>query len=112
MEEFFEKTQHYVNHVHVACWKDDQFRPCQDTFPIGTILSVVDFAENYTLQPQNEIQSQYYHLDGVIIMVHITYRHGEDSTEENMVILKEYHFYISDDMCHDLDFVQHNFQLF
>ena len=45
-------------------------------------------------------------------MVHITYRHGVDSTEENRVILKEYHFYISDDRCHDLAFVQHNFQLF
>ena len=45
-------------------------------------------------------------------MVHITYRHGADSTEENRVLLKEYHFYISDDRCHDLDFVQHGFQLF
>ena len=45
-------------------------------------------------------------------MIHITYKHGADSTEEKRVILKEYHFYISDDRCHDLDFVQHNFQLF
>ena len=45
-------------------------------------------------------------------MVHITYRHGAYSTEEKRVILKECHFYISDDMCHGLDFVQHNFQLF
>ena len=80
-----------------------------ETFPIGTILLVVDFVEKYTLQLQNEIQSQYYHSDRVIIMVHI---HGADSTEENRVILKEYHFYISDDRCHELDFVQHNFQLF
>ena len=77
---------------------------CRDTFPIGTILSVVNFAENYTLQPHNEIQSQYYHSDQVSIMVH--------STEENRVILKKYHFYISDDRCHELDFVQHSFQLF
>ena len=28
------------------------------------------------------------------------------------VKLKEYHFYISDDRCHDLAFVQHSFQLF
>ena len=41
-------------------WQDEQFRICRDTFPIETILLVVDFAENYTLQPQNEIQSQYY----------------------------------------------------
>ena len=45
-------------------------------------------------------------------MAHITYRHGEDSTKENRVILKESQFYISDDRCHDLAFVQHNFQLF
>ena len=112
MDGFFEKTQQYVNHVHVACWKDEKFIMCRDTFPIGTILSVVDFAENYTLQPQNEIQSQYYHSDQVNIMVHITYRHGENNTEKKRVILKDYHFYISDGRCHDLDFVQHSFQFF
>ena len=98
MEKFFEKTQQYAKHVHVARWQDEQFKACRDTFPIGTILSVVDIAENYTLQPQNEIQSQYDHSDQVSIMVHITYRHGADSTEEKRVILKEYQFNISDDM--------------
>ena len=43
MEEFFEKTQQYVKHVHVARWQDEQFKACRDIFPIGTILSVVDF---------------------------------------------------------------------
>ena len=81
----------------MAQWQDEQFKLCRDTFPLGTILSVVDFAENYSLQPQNEIQSQYYHLEQVSRMVHITYRHGPDSTEENHMILKESHFYISDD---------------
>ena len=97
----------------MAHWKlDDQFRVCRDTFPIGTILSVVDFVENYTYQPHREIQSQYYHSDQVSIMLHITYRHRVDSTNEKMVILKGYHFYISDDRCHELDFLQHNFHLF
>ena len=40
----------------MARWQDEKFRICRDTFPLGTILSVVEFAENYTLQPQNEIQ--------------------------------------------------------
>ena len=44
MEEFFEKTQQYVKHVHMGRWKDEQFRMCRDTYPIGTILLVVDFA--------------------------------------------------------------------
>ena len=45
-------------------------------------------------------------------MVHITYRHGSDSTEENQMILKESQFYISDDQTHDFHYVQHCFQLF
>jgi hypothetical protein len=98
--------------VHVARWKDENFRICKDTFPVGTVLLVVDFAENYTLQLKNEIQSLYYHTVKVNIMVHITYEHGPDSNEENSVILKEYHFYISDDRCHELVYEQHCFQLF
>ena len=61
VKEFIEKTRQYVQHVHLARWQDEKFRICRDTIPIGTILSVVDFAKNYTLQSQNEIQSQYYH---------------------------------------------------
>jgi hypothetical protein len=75
------------------------------------VLSVANFAENYTLQPKNEIQIQYYHSEKVIIMVDITYRHGLDSNEQNIVILKEYYFYIRDDRCHDLAYIQHSFQL-
>jgi hypothetical protein len=46
------------------------------------------------------------------MMVHIKYIHGSDINEEKIVILKEYHFYISDYYCHDLSYVQHCFQLF
>ena len=45
-------------------------------------------------------------------MVHITYRHGLDSNEEKCVILKESHFYISDDQTHDIHCMQHCFKLF
>ena len=81
----------------MAWSKDEKFRTCWDTFPLETILSVVEFEKNYTLQPQNEIQSQYYHSEQVSMVVHITYRHGPDSNEEKRVILKESRFYISDD---------------
>lgn len=48
-------------------------------------------------------------------MVHITYRHaqldedGVQSTLEERVIIREYHFYISDDRSHSAHFVQHCF---
>ena len=92
ISEFPGKIQQYIQHVDMAWWQDEQFSICRDTFPLGTILLVVDFVENYTLQPQNEIQNQYYHSEHVSIMVHITYRHGPDSNEEKCVILKEIHF--------------------
>ena len=33
---------------------------CKDTFPLDTIVLVVEFVEKYTLQPQNEVQEKYY----------------------------------------------------
>ena len=67
MKEFFEKTQQYVNHVHVTRWKDEQFRACRDTFPIGTILLVVDFVENYTSTTKRDSDS---------ILILIPYQHN------------------------------------
>ena len=57
---FHGKFQYYIQHVHMAQWQDEQLKLCRDTFPLGTISSVVDFNENYTLQPQNDTHSQYY----------------------------------------------------
>ena len=45
-------------------------------------------------------------------MVHITYRHGLDSSTNKRIIVKERNFYISDDRCHDLHYVQHCTQIF
>ena len=46
----------YARHTHRAQWLDLQFKLCKDTFPLDTIVSVVDFTKNYTLKPQNEVQ--------------------------------------------------------
>ena len=50
----------YARHTHRAQWLDLQFNLCKDTFPLDTIVLVVDFAENYKLQLQNEVQPKYY----------------------------------------------------
>ena len=50
------------------------------------------------------------------MLVHIIYRHAEqnidhiESTSENLHVIKDYHFYISDDCTHDTYFVQHYFE--
>ena len=49
------------------------------------------------------------------MLVHIMYRHadlgvnGFDNNENNHEVIKEYHFYISDDHTHDTCFFQHCF---
>lgn len=83
---------------------------CKDTFPIGTIISTDDFAENYSLQPQNETQFEYYNSIQTAIFVHITYKNAPDSAEDNQKIITEYHFYMSDNRSHCHYFVQHCFE--
>ena len=79
----------YTKHSHKVQWQDLQFKKSREFFPPGTILSVIDFAENYTFVPQKEIQSEYYYSDQVSMLVHILYRHVEqnvdhiESTSEN-----------------------------
>ena len=80
------------------------------------ILLVVDFAENYTFATQKELQSEYYHSNQVSMLVHVLYGHVEqnndniESNNDNRHVIKEYHFYISDEHTHDTRFVQHCFE--
>ena len=113
MKMFQEKLVYeYIMHTHRARWLDEKFKLCKDTFSLGTIVSIIDFAENYTLQPQNEVQSMYYHSTQVSIFVHLAFMHADGSIEEDRKVVREYHFYISDDCTHSLEFVQGCFKVF
>jgi hypothetical protein len=107
--DFFEylkpKLQEFVSHNFVARWQDVQCRLSMKELPADAILSHVDFAENYSFEIQNEIQSMHWHSSQITILVHITYR--LDALTNSMV--KESHFYLSDDKTHDTLFVQHCF---
>ena len=48
----------------------------------------------------------------VTIYVYIVYRHALDSTKEDQKILREYHFYMSNNKLHSLEFVQYCFKVF
>ena len=48
----------------------------------------------------------------ITIYVHIVYRHAPDSIEEDQKILREYHFYISDNKLYSSEFVQYYFKDF
>ena len=58
----------YIQHAHGAKWQDRQFRESIAQLPLGLVLSVVDFEENYTFAPQQEIQLEHYFLEQVFLL--------------------------------------------
>ena len=117
MKKFEKLIYKYIKHSHKERWKDIQFKQSHVVFPVGTIFSVVDFVENYIFEAQKEIQSEYYHSNEVSIFVHVLYRHYQhnfddiESTNDNLHVIKEYHFYISNDHTHDTHYVQYYFDI-
>ena len=53
----------------------------------------------------------------MLVFLHVLYRHaqvsidGRDNTHQSHNVIKEYHFYVSDDHEHEMLFVQHCFWL-
>jgi hypothetical protein len=67
--------------------------------PEDTILSHIDFAENYSFKIQNEIQSMYWFSHQVTILVHLTYKINPlfDPEVNGFLWIKESQSYILDD---------------
>lgn len=107
------KLPEFIVHNFIASWQDLQFKELFSSVPPGTIISCVDFSENYSMKIQNEIQSMHWRSQQVSILVHITFRLNPIWTLCGVepYLLKEVHYYISDDKQHDSLFVQHAFML-
>jgi hypothetical protein len=50
----------FIKHNYVATWQDTQCQLAMETLLEGSILSHIDFAENYSFQVQDEIQSMHW----------------------------------------------------
>jgi hypothetical protein len=107
------KLKTFVRHNFVAKWEDEQFRTCLASFSDDTMVSVIDYVENYSFEVQNEVQSMHWHSYQVTILVHImwVWNPHPDPNDESTKNIMTYHFYISDDKLHDSYFVQHCLQL-
>jgi hypothetical protein len=99
----------FVTYNFVARWQDSQYHITMADLPEDAILSHIDFAENYSFEIQNEIQSMHWFSHQVTILVHLTYRLNlvPDPKVRGSKWIKESHFYISDDKEHDTLFIQH-----
>ena len=52
LRKFEAEIYKYTKHSHRARWQDLKFKKSREFFSLGTILSVIDFAKNYTFVPQ------------------------------------------------------------
>ena len=104
------KIPPFLRHQHTARWQDVQYRACIEGLHSGEIMSLIDYAENYSFKEQNEVQSQHWYNFQLTILVHITYTVNPDydvADPKSKKRLTEYYYYISDDPKHDSLFVQH-----
>jgi hypothetical protein len=103
------KLQEFVRHSFVAKWEDEQFKTCLASFPADTMVSVIDYAQNYSFEVQNEVQSMHWHSYQISILVHISWVRNphHDPDDDSTKNIMKYHFYISDDKKHDSYFIQH-----
>jgi hypothetical protein len=101
--------QRFITHNFVACWQSDQAKLLRSSLQGSIILTHIDFTENYTFQVQNEIQSMYYQSSQITILVQVTYSTTLSTVGgvEDSSLMRETHYYISDDKMHDTVFVHH-----
>ena len=105
VSEFKKQLGEFIPHNFRSYWQNSQFKECINNLPTGVIVSVIDFAENYTFKVQNEVQSMHWYNDQCTILVHICYWRQDGELHKKSI------FYISDDKKHDTLFVQHCFKL-
>ena len=74
------KIEFFVKHNFVATWQDSQFKQCLSTFDNDTIVSVIDFAKDYSFEIQNEVQSMHWHTYKITILVQIMWHRHSSST--------------------------------
>ena len=74
--------------------------------PMDHCLVVMDFSENLSLQPQDEIESAHWNIKQVTIHPIYIVRHALESTIQKPVVQKESLIVISDSLAHDTDAVQ------
>lgn len=103
---FSAHLKNFIKHNFVFHWQAQQYKECLLNFPSNVVVSVIDFAENYSFKIKNEIQSMHWWSTQVTILVYITYVRKETGDVE-----KTLHFYITDNKKHDTLFVQHCFML-
>lgn len=89
-------------HLFSANWQSAQLKKLKDTLPLGTVLMILDFGENFTTLFQDEIKSAHFAKCQITIHPVIVYYRDQETKRlimESLVML-------SDDITHDHHAVQ------
>ena len=87
-------------HLFEAKWQYSQFTQFKEHLTDGYVLSVFDFAENYTAQQQDEVQSAHWAQDQITLHPIVCYYNTGFISKTHEVV------FISDDIKHDAQFVE------
>ena len=94
-------------HQFRANWQHAQMTNLVENLPIDHVCCVHDYSENYSCQHQDQLQSLYFSQTQASIHVTILHRHaimnidGQESTEDDPIIITEHLFVISPDCRHN-----------
>jgi hypothetical protein len=100
-----------VTHNFASKWQEHQFKSILGAVPSSSIISCVDFLDNYTMHVQNEIQSMNWHNVQINIFIQSTYKLDPADVllgNNTLKVIKKLHYYVSNDTYHDTLLLQHS----
>ncbi|KAK3235570.1 hypothetical protein CYMTET_54225 [Cymbomonas tetramitiformis] len=103
----------YPYHCFMAQHTMNMFNKCKENLPLGHCLLLFDFSENHALNIPRAIQSLHWIVKQASLLCCVLWRHavkevdGVESTEENPIIVKDYLYFMGNDMPHSHRAIQH-----
>ena len=97
--ELKEEAGPFALHLFNAKWQNDQFKKIRTNPPKDTVIQVLDFAENFTCDFQNEVQSAHWTHETCTVHPIVNYYTCEE--EDCSEVVTESVVVISDDLKHD-----------
>ncbi|GFN75253.1 vertnin [Plakobranchus ocellatus] len=106
IKRLMEDLANFSLHLFVFRWQYSQFKLCRASIPTrhSLGLAVLDFSENFTCRPQDEVQSAYYGYTQITVHPSVTY-YAYPVPECSEIVI-EYLVFLSDDLHHDAAMAQ------
>lgn len=101
--EFEREVGPLSEHLHTATWQNNQYSSLKADLPIGHVLMVLDFAENYACLTQDEVQSGHWHHEQATLHPIVSTYHCKQCDGS----VTEYLDFITPDNTHDYHAVHH-----